>query len=617
MSDQQVKYTITADASQANSELAKVDKAAASLVGNEKALATETAKATAAITEQGKATATSSVSMKSLGDGAKALQQKMAPAAAAISGVSAALGSSSGAAGQAVNAFGQMAAAFGSGGPVGVAVVGLTLAVNELMKSWENQTIAQDKALDRQYASVLKTIDSARAARAALTDSQAALTAALRIGESEKTAMLRTIKEAQDAGAARVEAAQARLDKLKSTALDLKIIEKDAEVFGQTFSQARRDATSVRNSHIRLAERELAMTNTTAMLLPTILTVEEKRLKAVEAREKGEQGAKEALERQLRIYDAMGVSLKEGAKIANDAFDAGSTNDELSRTMRGLRAVEGDGLGGAMRAGDADDNDILTVTGKQATLIQLERDFEGVLGSIRDEVAEKEAESAKLHLSRLEDLEGEGLAARMAFDTLAMDHKMENLDKLKDHELKNLKDTAKQYESMYNDLVALAEGATSTLIGASQDYFKAKIEGAENAEALAAAAFLSGVGEQLVGLGTKNLFEGAGMLVTSGGVDPRGYALTALGAGAIAAGVGMGAGSAAISHTAAGGTIGKELPDKKAAKDKGASPGRGGGGSGGGPLVVNVAYGAGGPLPEDTAREIQKAVDTGRRRGGR
>ena len=62
MSDQQVKYTITADASQANSELAKVDKAAASLVGNEKALATETATATKAIAEQGKVATTTAAS---------------------------------------------------------------------------------------------------------------------------------------------------------------------------------------------------------------------------------------------------------------------------------------------------------------------------------------------------------------------------------------------------------------------------------------------------------------------------------------------------------------------------------------------------------------------------
>jgi hypothetical protein len=226
----------------------------------------------------------------------------------------------------------------------------------------------------------------------------------------------------------------------------------------------------------------------------------------------------------------------------------------------------------------------------------------------------KELERAEqLHLSRLEQLEGESLAARMAFDTVAMNHKMDNLDKLKAHEFKNLKDNVKQYEGMYNDLGQLAQGATTTLIGASEDYFKAKIEGAENAEMIAAAAVLSGIGDQLVGLGTKYLFEGAGMSLLG---DPRGPAMLGLGGLTIAAGVGMGAGSAAISHTAAGGTIGKALPDDKATKDPGASPRSSGGGGGGGPLIVNVAYGAGGPLPEDIAREIHKVTSSGNRRRG-
>lgn len=242
-----------------------------------------------------------------------------------------------------------------------------------------------------------------------------------------------------------------------------------------------------------------------------------------------------------------------------------------------------------------------------------------------DEKLEREAEqhrkdlerAEQLHLSRLEQLEGDSLAARMAFDTVAMNHKMENLDKLKAHEFKNLKDTIKVYERMYDDLGKLAQGSTSTLINVSQDYFKAKIEGSEHAEEMAAAAFLSGVGDQLVGLGTKNLFEGAGLLIMSAGADPRGYAMTGLGAAAIAAGIGMGAGSAAISHQAAGGTVGKPLEDKKAAKDRGASPrGGSGGGGGSGGLVVNVSYGAGGPLPEDIAREIDKVVKSNDRRRG-
>lgn len=83
----------------------------------------------------------------SVGEQFKALQQKLGPAAAAISGVSAALGQNAGEAGRAVAAAGQLAAAYGSGGPLGVAVVGMTLLVNQLQKSWDDTIAAQDRAI--------------------------------------------------------------------------------------------------------------------------------------------------------------------------------------------------------------------------------------------------------------------------------------------------------------------------------------------------------------------------------------------------------------------------------------------------------------------------------------
>jgi hypothetical protein len=261
-----------------------------------------------------------------------------------------------------------------------------------------------------------------------------------------------------------------------------------------------------------------------------------------------------------------------------------------------------------------DDEDKALEAVKKARAADRKKQAKEMADEFRDmDKQRRERERAEqLHQSRLEQLEGESLAARMAFDTVAMNHKMENLDKLKAHEFKNLKDNVKQYEGMYNDIGQLAQGATTTLINVSEDYFKAKIEGAENAEQLAAAAFLAATGDQLVGIGTKYLFEGAGMSILG---DPRGPAMLGLGGLAVAAGVGMGAGSAALSHTAAGGTIGKPLDDK-ATRDPGASPRSSGGGGSGGPLIVNVAYGAGGPLPEDIAREIHKVTSSGNRRRG-
>lgn len=233
------------------------------------------------------------------------------------------------------------------------------------------------------------------------------------------------------------------------------------------------------------------------------------------------------------------------------------------------------------------------------------------------EKAQREREKAEeKHLSRLHDLQGNSLAERLAFDDIAAERQMANLDKLRDHEWKALKDRVEAQRDFYNEIGGMATKSTELAIGLGQDYVNAKIEGAENAEAEVAAQFLKGIGNQLVGIGTKNLIEGAGMSIASGGLDPRGPALMGLGGLAIATGIAMGAGGTAIAHTAAGGQIGKPLPDRESATDRGASPRSSRGGGDGGPLVINISYGVGGPLPEDTAREIARVQRTGNRRSG-
>jgi hypothetical protein len=642
MSDQQVKYTITADASQANSELAKVDKAAASLVNQERALADSIARASRTLAAEEKAAAAAA---KAIADhGAESVKAEKAVAAHER------------------------------------AVAQSAKAMLAQQRATENLAAATKKAADEAAKAASGTRNVGQAALEAsrgIEDLQygiggvvnnipslvmalgggAGLTAAISlaaVAANQLTGKLTDyIKKQQQASQAAIKGRLSLLDMRVSTMqetadLQLELDRLTAEISGGT-NKVTEDASKKRladlQSNITNAQEDIVKREGTLQMLDRIKFRsgdQDEQINATKAyirdRRNRINADNVAIEQELKNQEIR-IKIAKAEKQLEDKGQKGRKVEEIrdySPTME-EKASFGAGFKGetllasilestAKMQAEADAMERKAAEEQAKSLLNTEEKMLSWVAKMGEEARDhkkendKKAESAKqLHLSRLEDLEGESLAARMAFDTLAMDHKMENLDKLKAYEFKNLKDTAKQYESMYNDLGALAEGATSTLIGASQDYFKAKIEGAENAEALAAAAFLSGVGEQLVGLGTKNLFEGAGMLIASGGVDPRGYALTALGAGAIAAGVGMGAGSAAISHTAAGGTIGKEMPDdKKAAKDKGASPGRGGSGSGGGgPLVVNVAYGAGGPLPEDTAREIQKAVDTGRRRGGR
>lgn len=229
------------------------------------------------------------------------------------------------------------------------------------------------------------------------------------------------------------------------------------------------------------------------------------------------------------------------------------------------------------------------------------------------EKAQRDKEKAEeKHLSRLHDLQGDSVAERLAFSDIAKEHEMKNLDQLKDHELKTLKERINEQAKFYEQLGQMATQATTLAIGLSREYIDMRITGAEHAEEIIAQKFIKGVGDQLVAIGTKNLIEGAGMSLLG---DPRGPGMLGIGATALAVGAGMGAGATAWGHTMNGGTVGQALPDKTA-KDRGASPRSSSGGGSGGPLVINVSYGVGGPLPEDTAREIARVMRTGDRRRG-
>jgi hypothetical protein len=97
-------------------------------VGQLGALKAQAVDAAAKLAAAGGAATSTGLSFASLQEGAKGLQQKLGPMAAAISGISAAMGEQAGAAGKTVAALGQMAAAFGAGGPLGLGIVAAVFA---------------------------------------------------------------------------------------------------------------------------------------------------------------------------------------------------------------------------------------------------------------------------------------------------------------------------------------------------------------------------------------------------------------------------------------------------------------------------------------------------------
>jgi hypothetical protein len=538
MSDQQVKYTITADASQANSELAKVDKAAASLVGNEKALATETAKATAAIREQGKvastaavATATAAGSTRNMGQAALEASRGLEDLQYGIGGV--------------VNNIPSLVMALGGGMGLTAAISLGAVAVNQLAKNFGAVDPAAKEASQKAREHVKGLRDEIEGLSQDLRS--------LQVG-AERAAME---AQAEIVGRA-AQAAQAalsplggidRFERLKDrTDLPLAIAE------------------NIGKASVAMNELDLEMSKLAGMRRIQVEKDAQRKIDlAVDA-------ANAETERESASNKSSLNNESELAKLRYDIFIAGLDSED-----KALKEV----------------NDARRKDAKA----QKEQEAKDVADSFKEMDRERAKNQKTMDRER------------------AKNQKTADKEKLK-QEKKSLKDIEAEQERHAKQNEQYATQAVGIVTGATQQYVEARIKGEKNAEAAFAASIMAQAGQALVSYGVQAI--GRGVLEAS---SPLTAALApasfAAGAGLIVAGTGLGGIGAGIGHTAAGGTIGKELPDKKAAKDKGASPGRGGSGSGGGPLVVNVAYGAGGPLPEDTAREIQKAVDTGRRRGGR
>lgn len=164
-------------------------------------------------------------------------------------------------------------------------------------------------------------------------------------------------------------------------------------------------------------------------------------------------------------------------------------------------------------------------------------------------------------------------------------------------------------------------GATSTGIGIMtsglQQLTTDLVTGQEHVAERFGALVMQQAGQSLISSGTKLAGEAVVSAFTPG-LQPLAAAQGAAAAGLIAGGIALGGAAAGLEHMAAGGELFKPLPDKdKNAKgDRGASPRSSRSGDSGGPLVINVSYGVAGPMPEDTAREIARALNTGGRRRG-
>jgi hypothetical protein len=520
---QTIEYIVKVDANQAKASIADVEKRMEAV---------------------GSPTSKFSLGLADITKQSKDMAGRLAPAAAAISSISASMGAAGGAAGKMVAGVGQVVAAFGSGGPLGAAIVAATSAVDTFVSHLNEVEKARESAFEAGF-------------------------------EKQNGNLLTIYKRTQDVNeqlrnlAKELKNVGKTSDQIEEEELKAKISAKRVE--SRMFANRATDLTFFTPEERKEAERKSKALEVEANNIDKLLIerIKLRQLIQVEANEKAAKAENEAAEKrrqdQMKNFEEeFRLRILRNKKI-QELDEVETSTDEISRTMRGMRGVEGGGIGEVMR-------------GKQ-------------------EEQQKKAEERKIE------------AAKMT---------AEFMRSLREQEIEDLQRSLDMQRQAWKDFgsgfVQLGVGMFGPVAGASQQFFDDLITGQEHAAEMMGISLMRTAGDALVGHGVNLLGQSVVSALTPG-LQPLAVAQAGSGLGLVAAGIGLGAGATAGAHVLAGGQIGKKLPEKDN-KDPGASPRRGRDSGGSGGLNVYVTYGAGGPLPEDIAREIDKVVKQNDRRRG-
>lgn len=288
---------------------------------------------------------------------------------------------------------------------------------------------------------------------------------------------------------------------------------------------------------------------------------------------------------------------------------ARSTYDEIvasdlaitKRTEEYRLAAGGVGKAGAGKAGDA-------ALSSWETRVALDKqDRERRIADSRRE----QAEILSIYEAR-EDARNEMMKERERAEKEAHEDALRRARELADDQKKAIDEQKASYASLGQSIESTF---LVTGVGAVQGYIDAKLKGEQAAEQLALAGFMSSVGQQLVGIGTKAIFEGA--IISANPLTPGlGAPMIGIGLGAIAAGVTMGAGGSAIAAAAAKppGSGGGGVGTGERGFGRRSRQAAGGGSSDSGPLQIVNVYGVDGPQAEDQARRTVRDLRLADRR---
>jgi hypothetical protein len=493
--------------------------------------------------------------LEGLQKSAQALQAKMGPAAAAISGVSSALGQTGGQAGKVVAGVGQLAAAFGAGGPLGVAMVAASMGVDALNAHWQDLTKAQDAALSSIYGATQGYVKSLDDARSRLASARQELATAAR-GGKEFTPDERK-QQLREEAAGRIAAAEATLRQAQSTA-ELAKAASLAKDIGVSEGEARLMLTTVREAQIKLATRQLAVEKESLQTRINAISIEE-----TLAKRKAEADAKEKAREAARA----------GAKVI-------PTGD-----VQGMLAKE------------------------RSERLQMMTDFGA-------EVEQQRAEQARAAAAAAEEAVRAEIADREKWDAYELDlakaKEDERLRIEKDaaQERKRIREQEiADAQSTYGALVTSAAQALGTFVAETAAGQEDALATLLKAGSQQAGGFIMLQGGQLIAEGIRNSFGVA--------TAPLGAAQIAGGAGLVAAGAAVQVGGPLAVNALLGQAGGGASSSRTGGGDPGAraraprmTPGEGGG------TQLTIVYGGlSGPTADDGARALKKAERRAARRG--